>query len=112
MRRSNFLNHAGWVLRGLAGACLMLACLLAGCSGPSRFGNVEQELAEYAGKMTLEDAIDRWGEPTSLSEGELLTVAYWERKRSGGMVTERLYLTFDNNTKKLKAYRYNEKPFD
>jgi hypothetical protein len=91
---------------------LFAACLLAGCGGASRFGNVEQELAEYAGKMTMEDAVDRWGEPTSVSEGELLTVAYWERKRSSGMVTERLYLTFDNNTKKLKAYRYYEKPFD
>ncbi len=96
----------------LVAAGLLGACLLAGCASASRFGNVEQELAEYVGKITLDDAIDRYGEPTSVSEGELLTVAYWERKRSGGMVTERLYLTFDNHTKKLKVYRYNEKAFE
>jgi hypothetical protein len=39
-------------------------------------------------------------------------VAYWEHKRSSGLITERLYLTFDKNTQKLLAYRYYEKPFE
>ena len=96
----------------LVSMLLVAACLLAGCTDASRFGTVEQELAECAGKITLEDAIDRWGEPSSISEGDLLTLAYWEHKRSSGLVTERLYLTFDNNTKTLKVYRYYEKTFE
>lgn len=90
----------------------LLACLLMGCATTSRFGDVENELAAAAGVITLEEAIDRWGEPTSLSQGELLTVAYWEHKKQSGFVTERLYLTFDNGAKKMKAYRYYRKPFE
>lgn len=95
-------------------ALVLVFCLalLAGCATTSRFGDVENELAAAAGVMTLEEAIDRWGQPTTIDRGELLTVAYWEAKKQSGFAVERLYLTFDNGTKKMKAYRYQRKPFD
>lgn len=92
---------------------LLLALgMLGGCASPSQFGNVEQELVTATGIMTLEEALDRWGAPNSLDEGEFLTVAFWERKKKSGFVVERMYLTFDNKTQKLKAYRYYEKAFE
>jgi len=60
----------------------------------------------------VQDAVDRWGEPASLDRGQELFTAYWEKKRSSGLITERLYLTFDNGKKLLRAYRYSQKPLE
>ncbi len=90
---------------------MLLGLVAAGCAGPSRFGNIEQTLAQEVGRMTYEEALDRWGEPTSLDKGGQLFTALWERQRSAGMVTERLYLTFDNQAQVMRSYRYYSKPF-
>ncbi|MCA1988800.1 MAG: hypothetical protein LDL07_06585 [Desulfarculus sp.] len=94
---------------------LMAACLLAlaaGCVGPSRFGDVEQGLDHELGQLTYQDALDRWGEPISVDRGEQLFTAFWEKKRGSGLITERLYLTFDNAKQVLRAYRYSQKPLE
>lgn len=97
----------------LGALALLLATLaLAACAGPSRFGNVEETLAQDVGRMTYEEALDRWGEPTTLSQGGQLFTAMWERKRTAGTVTERMYLTFDNDSKVMHSYRYISKPFE
>lgn len=90
---------------------LLLVLLAAGCGGASRFGNIEATLAQEVGRMTYEEAQDRWGEPTSLDRGPTLFTALWERQRSSGIVTERLYLTFDNQAQVMRSYRYYSKPF-
>ena len=89
-----------------------LLVLAAGCVGPSRFGDVEQGLDQELGQLTYEEAQDRWGEPLSLDKGETLFTAFWEKKRSSGLITERLYLTFDNAKQVLRAYRYSQKPLE
>lgn len=91
---------------------ILLLTLCAGCVGPSRFGDMEKGLDADLGQMTYEDAVDRWGEPASLDRGPELFTAFWEKKRSSGLITERLYLTFDNGKKLLRAYRYSQKPLE
>ena len=91
---------------------LMLTAVAWGCAGPSRFGNIEQILAMEVGRMTYEQALDRWGEPTSLDRGDKLFTALWERQRSAGFVTERVFLTFDNQHQVMRSYRYYSKPFE
>ncbi|MFH1035827.1 MAG: hypothetical protein V1806_15075 [Pseudomonadota bacterium] len=95
----------------LLALALTLALLLTGCAGPSRFGDIEQTLAQEVGVMTYEEALDRWGEPASVDRGATLFTALWQRQRSAGIVTERLYLTFDNNGQVMRSYRYISKPF-
>lgn len=91
---------------------VLLMALAAGCVGPSRFGDVEKGLEADLGKLSYEDAVDRWGEPASQDRGDQLFTAFWEKKRSSGLITERLYLTFDNEKKLLRAYRYSQKPLE
>lgn len=103
--------------RRLTATLLILAlaatlALTAGCVGPSRFGDMEKGLDADLGRMTYEDALDRWGEPASVDRGPQLFTAFWEKKRSSGLITERLYLTFDNAKQLLKAYRYSQKPLE
>lgn len=93
-------------------ALLGLALLATACGGASRFGAVEDSLSKEVGTLTYPEAVDRWGKPTSLSPGESMFTAYWLKERSGGIVKERLYLTFDNEKKVLRAYRYTSKPFE
>ncbi|MBU1275140.1 MAG: hypothetical protein KJ720_07165 [Proteobacteria bacterium] len=93
-------------------ALAMLAVLAASCGGVSRFGAVEESLSKDVGVLTYSEAVDRWGKPTSLSPGDAVFTAYWLKERSGGLVKERLYLTFDNEKKILRAYRYTSKPFE
>ena len=56
--------------------------------------------------------MDRWGRPDSVDKGPQLFTAFWQRKRSAGLIVERLYLTFDQRTQVLKAYRYNQQAFE
>ncbi|MBU1157254.1 MAG: hypothetical protein KKH66_10225 [Proteobacteria bacterium] len=91
---------------------LGLALLAASCGGMSSFGAVENNLSQEVGVLTYAEAVDRWGKPTSTSPGESMFTAYWLKERSGGIVKERLYLTFDNEKKVLRAYRYTSKPFE
>ncbi|MBI5522553.1 MAG: hypothetical protein HY910_07995 [Desulfarculus sp.] len=100
------------LLRAKLLLALLLAVVVLGCAGPSRFGNIEQILAMEVGRMTYEQALDRWGEPTSLDKGDRLFTALWERQRSGGLVTERVFLTFDNRNQVMRSYRYYSKPFE
>ena len=93
-------------------ALAALALLAASCGGVSRFGAVEKNLSQEVGVLTYAEAKDRWGKPTSTSPGEAMFTAYWLKERSGGLVKERLYLTFDNEKKILRAYRYTSKPFE
>jgi hypothetical protein len=94
-----------------ASLLLALALLVTACAGPSRFGNIEQTLAQEVGRMTYEEALDRWGEPSTLDRGARLFTAFWQRQRGAGFVTERLYLTFDNQAQVLRSYRYTSQPF-
>ena len=103
--------------RRLTATLLILAlalplALAAGCVGPSRFGDVEKGLESDLGQMSYDEATDRWGEPASVDRGPELFTAFWEKKRSSGLITERLYLTFDNEKKLLRAYRYSQKPLE
>lgn len=98
--------------KAVLSAAGLLALTLAGCAGPSRFGNIENILAMEVGRMTYDEALDRWGEPTSVDNGDRLFTALWERHRSSGFVTERLYLTFDNASQVMRSYRYYSKPFE
>lgn len=93
-------------------ALAALAFLAGSCGGVSRFGAVENNLSREVGVLTYAEAVDRWGKPTSTSPGEAVFTAYWLKERSGGIVKERLYLTFDNEKKILRAYRYTSKPFE
>jgi hypothetical protein len=93
-------------------ALALLAALAAACGGASSFGPVEENLHQEVGVLTYDEAVDRWGPPTSLSHGDKLFTAYWLKERSGGIVKERLYLTFDNDKKILRSYRYTSKPFE
>ena len=93
-------------------ALAALALLAASCGGVSRFGAVENNLSKDVGVLTYDEAVDRWGKPTSLSPGDSMFTAYWLKERSGGIVKERLYLTFDNEKKVMRAYRYTSKPFE
>jgi len=93
-------------------ALAALALLAAACGGASRFGAVEKNLNQEVGVLTYDEAVDRWGRPTSVSPGEAMFTAYWLKERSGGIIKERLYLTFDNEKKILRAYRYTSKPFE
>lgn len=91
---------------------ICLLALVAGCVGPSRFGDMEKGLDQDLGQMTYQEAMDRWGEPLGVDKGEALFTAFWEKKRSSGLITERLYLTFDNAKQVLRAYRYSQKPLE
>jgi len=93
-------------------AVLLGLLLLAACESASHFGAVEQELAKDVGVLTFDDAIERWGKPTSVSKGDKLFTAFWLKEKTGGIVKERLWLTFDNAEQKLRAYRYTSKPFN
>ncbi|MCF8064504.1 MAG: hypothetical protein K9K65_09055 [Desulfarculaceae bacterium] len=99
-------NHA------IIATLLGLTLLAASCGGVSSFGAVEQSLSKDVGVLTYPEAVDRWGKPTSTSLGDAMFTAYWLKERSGGIVKERLYLTFDNEKKILRAYRYTSKPFE
>ena len=91
---------------------LLSLLLVAACGGPSRFGAVEQSLSNEIGVLTYDQAVQRWGQPTSISRGKRLFTAYWLKERSGGIVKERLWLTFYNDSQTLRSYRYTSKPFD
>ncbi|MCB2193754.1 MAG: hypothetical protein KQI62_19415 [Deltaproteobacteria bacterium] len=93
-------------------ALAVVALLAMACGGASRFGAVEKNLNQEVGVLTYDEAKDRWGKPTSVSPGEKMFTAYWLKERSAGIVKERLYLTFDNEKKVLRAYRYTSKPFE
>lgn len=93
-------------------ALAALALLAVACGGASRFGAVEESLSKDVGVLTYAEAVDRWGKPTSTSPGDAVFTAYWLKERSGGIIKERLYLTFDNEKKILRAYRYTSKPFE
>ncbi|MBU4564614.1 MAG: hypothetical protein KMY53_03195 [Desulfarculus sp.] len=99
-------RHA--IIAALAGLILLATA----CGGASRFGAVEESLSKEVGVLTYAEAVDRWGKPTSTSPGQTMFTAYWLKERSGGIVKERLYLTFDNEKKILRAYRYTSKPFE
>ena len=73
---------------------------------------METTLNNEIGKLTYEEAVIRWGQPASKSEGKEYFTAYWLKERSAGLVKERLYLTFDNEKKILRAFRYTSKPFE
>lgn len=92
-------------------ALAVLALLASACGGASRFGAVENNLSQEVGVLTYAEAVDRWGPPTSTSPGQSMFTAFWLKERSGGIIKERLYLTFDNEKKILRAYRYTSKPF-
>ena len=96
------------------GLLAVLACvtLLAACAQPSRFGAVESQLQSELGVLSFSEAQARWGKPTSVSQGKEYFTAYWLKERSNGLVKDRLYLTFDNDKKLLRAYRFTSKPFE
>lgn len=96
-----------------ASALLILALLLTtACIGISRFGLVEQTLQSEIGVLSYDEAVARWGQPNSVSHDKAMFTAYWSKERSYGWVTDRLWLTFDNEKKLLRAYRYTSKPFE
>lgn len=96
-----------------ASLILVLALvLLAACAGVSRFGALEESLQSEIGVLSYGEAVARWGQPTSVSRGEQYFSVFWLKERSGGIVKDRLWLTFDNEKKLLRAYRYTSKPFE
>ncbi|MCF8032701.1 MAG: hypothetical protein K9K66_06960 [Desulfarculaceae bacterium] len=94
-------------------SALLLGLLLAmACNTASHFGDIEQGLSQDVGVLTFSQAVERWGQPTSVDHGDKLFTAFWLKEKTGGVVKERLWLTFDNEQKKLRAYRYTSKPFE
>lgn len=91
-------------------ALAVVALLAASCGGVSLSGAVEGSLSKNAGGPSYSKTFDRRDKPSSLSPGDAVFTAYWLKERSGGLVKERLYLTFDNEKKILRAYRYTSKP--
>lgn len=88
---------------------LLLAMLAGGCATSSSFGDVRSELPKQLGYMIYEEAVEAYGQPTSVvRHGERFT-AEWVR--SGTIITERLKLTFDER-QIMRAYDYSEKPFE
>lgn len=98
--------------RATAMALILSLVLLAACGSASRFGAVEESLQSEIGVLSYGEAVARWGQPTSVSRGEQYFTAFWLKERSGGIVKDRLWLTFDNQKKLLRAYRYTSKPFE
>ncbi|RJX28243.1 MAG: hypothetical protein C4525_16925 [Desulfarculus sp.] len=96
-----------------ASVVLILALfLLAACAGVSRFGAVEESLQSEIGVLSYDEAVARWGQPSTVSQGKTMFTAYWLKERSRGWVKDRLWLTFDNEKKLLRAFRYTSKPFE
>ena len=100
-------------------ACLRLGVvlgallLLAGaCASPSKFGKIEDVLATGVGVMPFSEAKEMWGPPAGVSEGEGVFTAVWTSESLGGMLSEKLYLTFDKKKEILRAYHYVQKPSD
>ena len=88
---------------------LLLALLVGGCATNSSFGDVRAELPKQLGYMIYEEAVEYYGQPTSVvRHGERFT-AEWVR--SGAIITERLKLTFDER-QIMRAYDYSEQPFE
>ena len=96
----------------LTSALLFCLLLMTACNQASHFGNVDQELAKDVGVLTFDQAVARWGAPTSVTHEDQRFTAYWLKEKSAGVVKERLWLTFDNAEQKLRAYRYTSKPFE
>ncbi|MCB2228485.1 MAG: hypothetical protein KQH53_17525 [Desulfarculaceae bacterium] len=97
---------------GIASALLFCLLLASACNTASHFGNVDQELAKDVGVLTYDQAVARWGQPTSVDHADKRFTAYWLKEKTAGVVKERLWLTFDNAEQKLRAYRYTSKPFE
>ena len=87
---------------------ILMACCMA-CAVSSSFGDMEKQLPKELGYMLYSEAVDQWGQPTYTGTEGKFTTATWERK--GIIVTERLKLSFDDR-QIMRAYDYNQKPFD
>ena len=83
---------------------LLLAVLATGCAGPN-FAEMSTLLKEGMGKMTLEQAKQKWGEPAEETSEDGETKARWSITSVGGAVLEEMFLTFDGQNRKLRAYR-------
>jgi len=82
--------------------------------------NIHNYLEEQKGKMTYDDALSMWGEPSNIVYGDEIFVATWEQNifKSRAVATESvasarsgdrgwiLHITFDKKTKKMTVYNF------
>lgn len=82
---------------------ITILLIAAGCG--LTFQEMSAELKAGMGKMTYAEAKEKWGEPTEERETQDGLLATWIMPRSAGLIQEELYLTFDKQNQKLRAYR-------
>lgn len=104
---------------------LLLILLIFVACASSRKAQLQEfykRLDSNIGIMTYDDAIMRWGEPTSTTKGENIFVVTWGSEKSGTAVIPwrgtiftapishgwKLRLTFDKTTQKMINWYYKE----
>ena len=88
---------------------LALLVMMVGCA-PSDFDAMQQSLESGTGKLTFSQAKEKWGEPVDIMKSQGKFIAHWTRLTNSGFAQSQLYITFDNQHKLMRAYRYESKP--
>ncbi len=97
---------------------LLAALLLTGC--PRDAVDFESSMNSQVGILTYDDAIQSWGPPTNVAEGDRVTVALWTRSLGTTMTRSRLMayasettnnltITFDKETRRMIAWSLEER---
>ena len=97
---------------------LAAALLLSGC--PRDTGEFESSMNGKVGILTYDDAIQSWGPPTNVADGDRVTVALWTRSMGITMgrsrlmtyaseTTNNLTITFDKETRRMIAWSLEER---
>lgn len=86
---------------------VLLMLFVFGCASA-----IEKGLDKEMGKMTYDSALRQWGAPESIIDGNDVFVAVWNGKSNTSMRENAndyvLQLTFDKNSKIMKAWKFNE----
>jgi hypothetical protein len=89
-------------------ALAALLIFMTGCN--QNYDAARIDLKAGLGGMTLEQAKQRWGEPKNYAEEAGKIKADWVIPHAGGLVNDRIYLTFDAKSRVLYGYRISHGP--
>lgn len=111
-------------MRGIISALIIIIALfLSSCYSMmllEESENIHNYLEEQKGKMTYDNALSMWGEPSNIVYGDNIFVASWshnsvesEMVATGASAVARtgnrgwiMHLTFDKESKKMTFYSY------